>query len=162
MNENDKDLARANRLNEAYRHLFAYFGISSQTDFAKAIHVQRSALSAAMNGSKLYLTNNFFTKICAAFPGVFNLDYFLKGEGELLLAHEEQPSGTLDQSSLINAALAAKDETIRSKDELIASLRETIDSLRQQISMMRNHQAGDIFTFPIGVAEEPTNLKSNQ
>ena len=47
-----KDMERANRLNEVYKHLFAYFNVKSQTDFAQAIKVQRTAMSAAMNGSK--------------------------------------------------------------------------------------------------------------
>lgn len=38
-----------------------------------------------MNGNAAYLTDNLFVKICAAFPGVFNIDYLLTGEGELLL-----------------------------------------------------------------------------
>ena len=50
----------ANRLNEVYRHLYANHGISSQKEFAEAIKVQRSAVSAALNGNALYLTKNLF------------------------------------------------------------------------------------------------------
>ena len=150
-----------NRFNEVYDYLLYKHIVSGQNDFADALKTSRPNVTAMLNGRQR-VTDGTFRKVCSAFPNTFSMQYLMSGEGSLLLAHEEQPSGTLDQSSLINAALAAKDETIRSKDELIASLRETIDSLRQQISMMRNHQAGDIFAFPIGVAEEPTNLKSNQ
>lgn len=34
MSEVIKDIARQERLNQVYRHLFAHFGISSQTEFA--------------------------------------------------------------------------------------------------------------------------------
>ena len=131
-----------------------------QKDIAAMMGMTEVSFSRGIASAK----EKFIINFNEASGNIFNLDYLLSGEGELLVVHGgsgDEPR-TLDQSSLINAALAAKDETIRSKDELIASLRETIDSLRQQISMMRNHQAGDIFTFPIGVAEEPTNLKSNQ
>ena len=80
----DKDYERAKRLNEVYKHLFMHYGIESQTAMADFLKVSRTGLSAAFNGSKQNLTNNLFKKICAAFPGIFNLDYLLTGRGELL------------------------------------------------------------------------------
>ena len=76
---------RAFRLKEMFKHLYANYGIQSQKQLAEIIKVQRTGLSAAMNGNDAYLTDNFFLKICAAFPGVFNIDYLLNGEGTLLL-----------------------------------------------------------------------------
>ena len=61
------DMEKAQRLNEVYKYIFAHFDIRSQKDFADFLHVQRTGLSAAMNGSKANLTKNLFTKICAAF-----------------------------------------------------------------------------------------------
>lgn len=50
-----KDFASANRLNEAYRHLYANFGIDSQIKFAEALRVQRTAepsrSRSTMNGT---------------------------------------------------------------------------------------------------------------
>jgi hypothetical protein len=80
-----EDKERAKRLNEVYRYLYTNKGVVSQTLFASQIGVQRSALSAAMNGNKLYLTNNLFMKVCAAYPDTFDLDYLLTGEGSLLV-----------------------------------------------------------------------------
>jgi len=123
------------RLKEVYNHLRSYFGIHTQIDFAEAIRITRPALSSAMNGNEAYLTKNLFQKICAAFPGVFDLDYLLTGKGSLLTAEEEvhnediekianpQP---IDQSSLVNAALAAKDVTIENLKARIAELKDTI------------------------------------
>ena len=87
-----------------------------------------------MNGKEAYLTQNLFQKICASFPGVFNLNYLLTGEGELLLpSPTPAPQTTIDTSSMVNAIIAAKDEVIeslkrelRAKDELIASLRREL------------------------------------
>ena len=67
----EKDLEKAQRLNEVYKFVFGHFDIKSQKDFADFLKVQRTGLSAAMNGSKANLTKNLFIKICAAFPGVF-------------------------------------------------------------------------------------------
>lgn len=91
-----KDEARQERLNQVYRHLFAHFGIDSQIKFAEVLQVQRSALSAAMNGNKAYLTNNLFTKICAKFPNVFNFNYLVTGEGDLLTVEEDVKSSRIE------------------------------------------------------------------
>ena len=135
MREVQKDPIRAKRLNEVYKHLFAHFGITSQKHLAEVLKVQRTGLSSAFNGNVTNLTDNLFKKICAAFPGVFNLDYLLTGEGSLLTIEEEvhneeyeklynpQP---IDQSSLVNAALAAKDEMIEELRSHIADLKATI------------------------------------
>ena len=178
MSEVIKDIARQERLNQVYRHLFAHFGISSQTEFADALHIQRTALSAAMNGNKAYLTNNLFNKICAAFPGVFNLDYLINGTGNLLTTAEnikseeyESHSSNIDHSSLVNALLAAKDETIASlreqlqqKDALIHSKEEIITLLRRQIAQLNQSHDEEVirnYPFGIGVAESSTPEQNN-
>ena len=94
MKEVQKDPIRAKRLDEVYKHLFAHYGITSQKHLAEVLKVQRTGLSSAFNGNLTNLTDNLFKKICAAFPGVFNLDYLLTGEGELLAA-----SSSVDRSS---------------------------------------------------------------
>lgn len=173
MNEIVKDKARQERLNQVYRHLYAHYGIDSQKKMAQAMRVQRTALSAAMNGNKAYLTNNFFTKVCAAFPGVFNLDYLLTGKGSLLneqVIHDDgviqvtetvgpckttnRQNDAVDQSSLINAALAAKDETIATLRDQIATLNELISGLRDEITILKSQSDRVNYHFPIGVADD--------
>lgn len=161
MNEIVKDKARQERLNQVYRHLYAHYGIDSQKKMAQAMRVQRTALSAAMNGNKAYLTNNFFTKVCAAFPGVFNLDYLLTGKGSLLdeeIIHDDglmQITESVDPSSLINAALAAKDETIATLREQNETLKTLISELRHQIDVLKDKSEMADYTFGFGVADEP-------
>ena len=156
------------RLKEVYDHLRAHYGIHTQIDFAEAIRITRPALSSAMNGNEAYLTKNLFQKICAAFPGVFDLDYLMTGKGSLLTIEEEVKSeeiekqnNTIDQSSLINAALAAKDETIaalreqiQAKDELIAALRQQVDFLQQQVHAAKDEELFKDFPFPKGIADK--------
>ena len=172
------DMEKAQRLNEVYKYVFAHFDIRSQKDFADFLHVQRTGLSAAMNGSKANLTKNLFTKICAAFPGVFNLDYLLTGEGQLLTIEEEvhneeyeklynpQP---IDQSSLVNALLAAKDQLIEElkekydkmeaeKDARIAELKQLAEERLHRIAELRRViDANEInpsnYPFTVGVAD---------
>lgn len=76
--------SKQDRLKEVYSYLRDHKGIHTQTDLAAALRITQPAMSAAMNGNQAYLTKNLFQKICAAFPGEFNLDYLLTGEGTLL------------------------------------------------------------------------------
>lgn len=151
---------RQKRLIEVYEHLRRYFGIHTKTGFAETLHYGRTSLSAAMNGDESYLTDNLFKNICDVYPGVFNLDYLLTGNGSLLAEEVVHDDGTLritetiDPSSLVNAALAAKDETIaairqqlEAKDQLIASLRQQIELLK---SGKRDHPQ-----YPLMASDNP-------
>jgi hypothetical protein len=85
----EKDPERAQRLNEVYKHLFAFYDVASKTEFAKILGIQRTGLAAAFGGNKANLTDSLFKNICKTFPGVFNLDYLLTGNGDLLTIEED-------------------------------------------------------------------------
>ncbi|MBQ1293474.1 MAG: hypothetical protein IIY21_05515, partial [Clostridiales bacterium] len=133
-------LDREKRLNEVYEHVHRYFNIHTKGEFADYIKYARAYISSAMNGNEKYLTDKLFDSICKAFPGVFDLDYLLTGKGSLLTIGEEVKNEDIekmanpqpiDQSSLVNAALAAKDETI-------AALRSQLADLRMQLVDKQN------------------------
>ena len=131
-----KDPGRKDRLNQVYRHLFAHFGINTQAAFAEAIHVQRTALSAAMNGNEAYLTDNLFTKICAAFPNVFNLDFLKTGNGTLLTIEEDAKASEIEQAanSKINESTADLIELYAQRIRLVDDLRQ---SLKEELAEVR-------------------------
>ena len=126
---NEKDMIKAQRLNEAYKHLFAHHGVESQKHLAEILRVQRTGLSSAFNGSKANLTKNLFIKICAAFPGVFNLDYFLKGEGTLLTTEEDAKSSEIEKAA--NPTVVEQATNII---DLYAGLIKEIESLRADLN----------------------------
>ena len=172
---------RQKRLIEVYEHLRRYFGIHTKTGFAEALHYGRTSMSAAMNGDEKYLTDSLFKNICEAYKGVFDLDYLLTGEGSLLTTEEEvhneeyekllnpQP---IDQSSLFNALLASKDETIETLKARIVDLQRTIAD-KEEIIKAREARIVDLerqlaadttsdiasYPFKIGVAEERENTQ---
>ena len=174
MREVQKDPIRAKRLDEVYKYLFAHFGITSQKHLAEVLKVQRTGLSSAFNGNVANLTDNLFKKICAAFPGVFNLNYLLTGEGDLLTLEEEvhnedyeklynpQP---IDQSSLVNALLAAKDETIDSLRRELDAKNETITLQRSRIADLERQLAaattGDLSRYPFTMGAAEDNIQPN-
>ena len=138
------------RLNEAYKHLYAFHGIASKTALADKLKVQRTGLSAALNGSKANLTDNLFMKICAAFPGVFNLDYLLNGIGTLLAQKEKaEPtpvSPATDNLLELHAQMIRRVDDLRQElhQDLLA-VRELKDELRatlQELQRSNNREYG--------------------
>ena len=89
------------RLIEVYEYARAHCGVHTKSEMAIRLHITQPAFSYAINGNEAYLTKNLFQKVCAAFPGIFNLDYLLTGQGELLLASDSpEPSSAKDSASV--------------------------------------------------------------
>ena len=124
-----KDYKRAERLNEVYKHLFANFGIKSKKEMADYMKIQRTGLSAALNGAAANLTDNLFKKICLAWPGVFNLDYLLTGEGELLI-NGEQKQKEMPPSEQAANILEIYANRIRLLDDMRTNLSEELAEIR--------------------------------
>lgn len=162
------------RLKEVFEHLRRYYGVHTQIDFAHVVGLTRPAISSALNGNEAYLTDNLFKRICAAYQGVFNLDYLLTGNGQLLTLRENENDVTqnqdsrnvtsqsnIDISSVFNAALAAKDQVIAQmelrlseKDKYIAILEKRIADYESAAAFIKDNNFIDNWPFPKGVAEE--------
>jgi hypothetical protein len=143
-------IERQKRLIEVYEHLRRYFGIHTKTGFAEALHYGRTSMSAAMNGDEKYLTDSLFKNICEAFPGVFDLDYLLTGEGQLLTIEEDVKSEEIEkpqQPDIPDYLQRLLDEAVRMStrnemlerqcEKLIAELRDSKDNNEKFISELR-------------------------
>jgi chromosome segregation ATPase len=113
---------------------------------------------------------------------VFDLEYLLTGKGSLLTIEEEVKNEDIekmtnphpiDQSSLVNAAIAAKDETIDSLKSRIADLQRTISDKEEIIKarearivalerQLASASMSDIerYPFTIGAAEDINEPKT--
>ena len=154
-------IERQKRLKQVYEYVRQNYGIHTQIDFAKAINYSRVYISAALNGNENNLSDNLFENICETYPDTFNLDYLLTGHGSLLkeqVIHDDgviRVTEQIDPSSLVNAALAAKDETIAVMREQIEAKDALIASLRQQIELLKQTTADHCPNTPFMVAENP-------
>ena len=92
---------RQKRLIEVYEHLRQHFGIHTKTDLAKELKYGRTSFSAAINGKEEYLTDELFEAVCDRYEGVFNLNYLLNGEGELLTPEEDVKSSEIEKAEPI-------------------------------------------------------------
>ena len=121
---------RQKRLIEVYEHLRRYFGIHTKTGFAESLHYGRTSLSAAMNGDEKYLTDKLFTNICEAYQGVFNLNYLLNGEGELLTPEEDVKSSEIEKAAKPSSDSAAMNNIL----EMYARMIRGVDDLRVELN----------------------------
>lgn len=153
------------RLIEVYEYARAHCGVHTKSEMAIRLHITQPAFSYAINGNEAYLTKNLFQKVCAAFPGIFNLDYLLTGQGELLLASDDQsePSTTKKPASVdadfyheelkLNAKVIEdmrkdleyfkslvldKDSTIQENHEQVITMRTQLVSLQTELDHIKN------------------------
>ena len=163
------------RFERAYNYLKFQGIIKKQEDVAKAMSATRSNVSLALNGNPIVLTDNFLMRFAKAFPGIFNYDWLLSGDGEMLTVNQprtkQEPSDVhyIDNGSMLNALLAAKDETIyalqqqlAAKDELIQAKDDLIAGLRSQLAALRaqvDEKKISDYPFPMGVAEPDLEYK---
>lgn len=125
---------RQKRLIEVYEHLRQYYGIHTKTGFAEALHYGRTSMSAAMNGDEKYLTDSLFKNICEAYKGVFDLNYMLTGNGQLItheedarISEHEQAKMEMEQKADILELYAQR---IRLVDDLRMTLKEELAEVR--------------------------------
>lgn len=141
------------RLKELYAHLRQYHGVHTQVDFANKVKMSCPAMSAAMNGNEKYLTKSLFMKICAAFPGVFNLDYLLNGTGTLLAQKVAEPtpvSPATDNILELHAQMIRRVDDLRQElHQEILAIRALKDELRTTIQELKSTT-----TYDYGMAAE--------
>ena len=106
-------------------------GVKYQKDLAALIGVSEDTITRIMR-DQTEVTDDFLCKFNEAFDNVFNYQWLRGEDNEPMLAAElgksnPHPSAPMiDNSSAINAALAAKDETIETLKDRIVDLQQTI------------------------------------
>jgi vacuolar-type H+-ATPase subunit I/STV1 len=159
-------MGRADRLKEVYEYVRTQFPIHTQSDFAEWLKYNRAYVSSAMHGNEKNLTDKLFTNICETFPGVFNLDYLLTGNGQLLTIQEEVKSEQIEKgtnlqqpTSYANKLIASLEKQVKDKDDQLADKDRIIKLLEQKIEVLEAMQHIDStnplkgYPFHIGAAE---------
>lgn len=145
---------RQKRLIEVYDYVRQHFGIHTKQGFAEALNYGRTSMSAALNGNEGYLTDSLFKSICAAFPGVFNLDYLLTGEGSLLV--EESNAKVQDTDS---GELSALRSRVQILEEQVARQRQIIDHYETfvELALSENRQLQQTIDNPFVSDKTPAS-----
>ena len=150
---------REDRLNEVYEYVHEYFNIHTKKDFAEKINYDRAYISSAMNGNERYLTDKLFRSICEVFPGVFNLNYLLTGEGTMLAdkvkVEDLQSKGTTNYADELIASLR---QQLDDKERIIRLLEQKIEILEEMQHIDKPNPLND-YPFPIGTADDNFKTK---
>ena len=137
---------RNNIFAAAFDYLKREKGIKTQKRLAELMGVSEDTITRILK-DRTEVTEDIITKLQTASGCIFNLQWLRGEESSPMLADdvvEEKPQ--LDQSSLINAALAAK-------DELIAALRQQLDILQQLRHSADDNELFKDYPFPRGIAD---------
>ena len=142
----------------------------SQKDIVKAAGLSQNAISKIKTGQN-NAGDDTINKLYTAFN--LNPDFFYRGSQQFTLEEKTHPSAPMiDNGSAINAALAAKDETIETLKALNASLQRTVAD-KEEIIKARDAEiinlkrqlaaatTGDLSRYPftIGAAENKKQPK---
>ena len=128
--------------------IYASTEAHNQADVARQTGVYEATISRAMNGKIKRVKQETLRKINAGFGNIFNPEW-LRGESDVMLVADLKPvtpdvpadsseGDAPTTSSLINASLAAKDETIASIKRELDAKEATIDLLRTQLAEHKN------------------------
>jgi transcriptional regulator with XRE-family HTH domain len=168
---------RSNIFAEAFKWIKAHRdnegkGVKYQKDLAARIGVSEDTITRIMR-DQTEVTDDFLCKFNEAFDNIFNYQWLRGEDNEPMLAadlgknnpHLSAPM--IDNGSAINAALAAKDETIETLKARIVDLQRTIAD-KEEIIKARDARiialerqlaaatTGDLSRYPftMGAAEE--------
>lgn len=133
---------------DAVDYLFREKLVKNQRDFAQKIGITDGSYTRIKTG-KRNVSDDTLRRMNEAFGGIFDMRYFRGQSDHFLLEPQEKPTEPpqervkndpqpIDHSSLINAMLAAKDETIA---ELRARIADKDSQLADKESIITSQQS---------------------
>lgn len=123
-------MGRSERFREAFDYLQKKGIIHNKSQLGEIMNYTRSVVSNAYNGKEFYANEKFLAKFCQAFPNVFNYEWLISGEGEMLQAAELPQEAT----KIV--------EVDNGKDEIIKSLLSQNTALVSTINRLADEMAG--------------------
>ena len=108
----------SDKARKAFQYLKDNGRLHSQQDLADAMAKDKGYISKMLKPG--CATGSFFQDLCKAFPGMFNLNYFLNGEGDMLM--EQHQSSAAPQSDILAQLL-----------RLVNNLSEDVRSLKSEL-----------------------------
>lgn len=131
------------RFRMAYDYLLKRGMVHKKSQLAEMMDYSRSVVSNAYNGKEEFITAGFLQKLCEVFPGVFNYEWLMEGEGDMLqaphlaqeTAKDVQPTSVpsnmeswlMRQNEGLIELLKRANATIERKEHEIAKLRAELN-----------------------------------
>lgn len=123
------------RVNAAFNFLREHGYLHTQKDMAEAIGSTAPNISRMLAGDPKVLTDNICVRIQRAYP-IISANWLIHGDGDMLIMdnNTERQMMMPDPSSVTNAIIASKDETIAEKDARLAEKDARIEAIKATIA----------------------------
>lgn len=136
---------KVGRLAVAYEYLKSIGKAHKQQDIAEQMSTDKANVSRAMNGDARYLTNRFLSRFNMAYGNIFNLDWLLRGVGDMCcgipdeqlereIAEETGRVQSIGDNSNHNTQTMT-DSAIAKENEM---LRKSIEEKNEEIKFLRS------------------------
>lgn len=112
---------KVERFKMAYEYLRNRGMVHTQKDLAEIMQATPPHVSSAFKGDARFLTDKFLQRFNHSFGEVFNLQWLILGEGDMLKEEEDETEFEPSETSRFLSLLEKKDEQI---DRLIALLEQ--------------------------------------
>ncbi len=124
-------MTRNERMQTAFNYLRLEGLANNQRNLSEKVGTTPSNVSKALKGDERFLTDKFLRRFNAAFGNVFNEDWLLTGEGEML-----RPSASVHQQGGDNATQVGGDYNVNSA----AALERALDEIAEQRKLVATAQ----------------------
>lgn len=123
------------RVNAAFNFLREHGYLHTQKDMAAALGSTPPNISRMLTGDPKVLTDNICVRIQRSYP-IISANWLIHGDGDMLIMdnNTERQMMMPDPSSVTNAIIASKDETIAEKDARLAEKDERIEAIKATIA----------------------------
>ncbi len=128
------------RVRKAYDYLRSTGKVHTQQNVADIMGVKKENISRAFNGNESYLTVSFLERFNNAFDGIFNTDWLLRGEGEML--KNTQSVGDISNSNVSGINVNGKEIHISSLEayntllKIVEANQKATEKFQEQIDRL--------------------------
>lgn len=131
------------RFRKAYEYLYNTGIVHTKKDLAEKMKVSRGSVQNAYAGNESYLNESFMRKLERTFPGIFNMNWLLSGEGEMLQEKSKPAVVTNSSSDNISLLLEQNKELIGMLKKSLEDSQRTNNILLNELSELRKELKGD-------------------
>lgn len=132
---------KVGRLAVAYEYLKSIGKAHKQQDIAEQMSTDKANVSRAMNGDARYLTNRFLSRFNMAYGNIFNLDWLLRGVGDMCCSDisDEELQRQVDEANARSQHIGNNTQTMaENNDVVIGMLRDQLAEKNEEIKFLRS------------------------
>lgn len=130
-------MEKVDRLRQVFNYIKSIGLVHTQKDLAERMKASEATVSKALKGEEQILTSSFLRRLNRAFDNIFNSQWLLTGEGEMLVHHVNQSVNGDNNTQIAgnNNRIALPSTLDRAINE-IAEQRKLVSKAQEQIDRL--------------------------